>query len=161
MDPGCPHSQTGCGTPQTTRDDQLTTSPGELFVYTDVAGQWTMWPKPIPSRDGALFTVRHSTDVYVLPTQRWRVFVFPHECDFGVASWSDPSTPMAPCPTSKEFGNFGGDDIPGEIVVHYRGADAVGSHVLNGSLAPPSTCPAAKNPSGCWRVWWTVTRVRG
>jgi hypothetical protein len=159
MDPGCSHSQTGCGTPETTRDDQLTAAPGELFVYTDVAGQWSLWPM-IRSRDGKTFTVRHTTDVYVQPTEPWRLFVFPHECDFGSASWSDPSTPMAPCPRSKEFGNFSGDDIPGEIVAHYRGANAVGAHAANGSLAPPSTCPAAKNPAGCWRVWWTVSRVR-
>jgi hypothetical protein len=159
MDPGCPHSQTGCGTPETTRDDQLTAGPGELFVYTDVAGQWAMWPM-IQSRDGKTFAVRHVTDLYVGAKQRWRLFVFPHECDFGTASWSDPATPMAPCPKSKEFGNFGGDDVPGEIVVHYTGANGVGRHTVNGSLAPPSTCPAS-NRLGCWQLSWTIARVRG
>jgi hypothetical protein len=159
MDPGCPHSQTGCGTPQTTREDQLTSAPGELLVYTDVAGQWALWPTIIPARDGKTFAVRQTTDVYLGAHQPWRLFAFPHECDFGVASWSDPNTPLAPCPKSKEFGNFGGDDIPGEIVVRYRGANGVGTHTLNGSLAPPSTCPKS-NAKGCWSVTWTVRRIR-
>jgi hypothetical protein len=159
MDPGCPHSQTGCGTPQTKRDDQLTTPPGELLVYTDVAGQWSRWPQVIRSRDGKTFAVRQTTDLYVGARQPWRLFVFPHECDFGVASWTDPNTPMAPCPTSKEFGNFGGDDIPGEIIVRYRGANAVGTHTVIGSLAPPSTCPKS-NTKGCWTLTWTAARVR-
>ena len=159
MDPGCPHSERGCGTPQTTRDDQLTTAPGELLVYTDVAGQWSLWPRVIPSRDGKTFSVRQATDVYVGARQAWRLFVFPHECDFGVASWTDPKKPMAPCPPTKEFGNFGGDDIPGEIVVHYLGANGLGTHTAAGSLAPPSTCPAS-NRRGCWSLTWTVSRVR-
>ena len=159
MDPGCPHSEQGCGTPQTERDDQLTTAPGELRVYTDVAGQWALWPKILPARDGKTFAVRQSTDLYVGARQPWRLFVFPHECDFGVASWTDPTKPMAPCPRTKEFGNFSGDDVPGEIVVHYRGANAVGTHTVNGSLASPSTCPVS-NKRGCWALTWTVTRVR-
>ncbi|HEY3544069.1 MAG TPA: hypothetical protein VGK79_16145 [Gaiellaceae bacterium] len=160
MDPGCPNSATGCGTPQTTRDDQITTAPGELRIYTDVAGQWSLWPKIIHARDGRTFAVEQVTDLYVGPSRPWRLFVFPHECDFGVGSWSAPNTPMAPCPPSKEFGNFSGDDVPGEIVVRYRGANGVGRHAANGSLAPPSTCPKS-NVHGCYRLWWTIARVRG
>lgn len=160
MDPGCPNSQTGCGTPQTTRDDQISTAPGEWRVYTDVAGQWSLWPGVIPARDGKSFAERRTTDLYVGPKQPWRLFVFPHECDFGVGSWTHVNAPMAPCPATKEFGNFAGDDVPGEVVVHYRGANGVGKHALDGSLAPPSTCPKS-NIHGCYRLWWTIARVSG
>jgi hypothetical protein len=160
MDPGCPHSQAGCGTPETRRDDQITTPPGEWRVYTDVAGQWALW-KLLRARDGSTFALRRTTDVYVAPTQSWRLFVFPHECDFGTGSWTHVNAAMFPCPTNPgEFGNFVGDDVPGEIVVHYRGAHGVGAHAADGSLAPPSTCPAS-NRAGCYRLWWTIRRVRG
>ncbi len=106
-----------------------------------------------------MFPLRYSTDIYVRPADAWRLFVFTHECDFGVATWSDPTQPMAPCPKTAEFGNFVGDDVPGELVVRYRGAQAIGAHQQNGSLAPPSTCPPS-NTQGCYRLWWTVTRVR-
>jgi hypothetical protein len=159
MDPGCPDSKAQCGSVQTLRGDQITKGPGELLVYTDVAGIWTLWPRVLPAKDGRVFALRYSTDVYVRPSQAWRLFVFPHECDFGVATWSDPDKPMAPCPKTGEFGNFSGDDVPGEIVVHYRGAQALGAHAANGSLHPPSTCPPS-NVQGCYRLWWTVTRIR-
>jgi hypothetical protein len=160
MDPGCPQSQSGCGTPETKRDDQISAPPGEWRVYTDVAGQWSLW-KLLKPRDGSTFALRQTTDVYVGPKQPWRLFVFPHECDFGTGSWTHVNTAMAPCPTNPgEFGNFVGDDVPGEIVVHYRGANAVGAHAANGSLAPPSTCPTS-NRNGCYRLWWTIKRVRG
>ena len=160
MDPGCPSSQTGCGTPQTKREDQISTSPGEWRIYTDVAGQWSLW-RLLKPRDGSTFALRQTTDVYVGPKQAWRLFVFPHECDFGTGSWTHVNNAMAPCPSSTgEFGNFVGDDVPGEIVVHYRGANGVGTHAANGGLAPPSTCPAS-NKNGCYRLWWTIRRVRG
>jgi len=139
--------------------DQITKGPGELLVYTDVAGVWTLWPRVLPAQDGRVFKLAYSTDVYVQPSRAWRLFVFPHECDFGVATWSNPDQPMAPCPKTREFGNFSGDDVPGEIVVGYRGVQAVGAHAANGSLEPPSTCPPS-NKQGCHRLWWTVTLVR-
>lgn len=160
MDPGCPHSLANCGTPETLRQDQISAAPGEWLVYTDVAGQWTLWPGVLKARDGSTFAVQRSTDVYVTPRQPWRLFVFTHECDFGVGSWTHVNAPMAPCPSSHEFGNFVGDDVPGEIVVHYRGANAVGRHALDGSLASPSTCPKS-NLHGCYRLWWTIARVSG
>ena len=159
MDPGCPNSQSQCGSVQTLRGDQISKAPGELLVYTDVAGTWTLWPRVLAARDGRVFPLSYSTDVYVRPGQAWRLFVFPHECDFGVATWSDPTRPMAPCPKTGEFGNFTGDDVPGEIVVHYGGGEAVGAHAANGSLLSPSTCPPS-NAQGCYRLWWTITRVR-
>jgi hypothetical protein len=158
MDPGCPNSQHGCGTPESVRDDQISTAPGEWLVYTDVAGTWTQWPL-LRAKDREVFAVQKTTDVYLRPGQAWRLFVFTHECDFGTGSWTDPAKPMAPCPATKEFGNFVGDDVPGEILVRYRGAGAIGAHVSDGSLAPPSTCPAS-NKQGCYRLWWSVTRVR-
>jgi hypothetical protein len=159
MDPGCPDSKSECGSVQTLLGDQITKGPGELLVYTDVAGIWALWPRVLPARDGRVFALRYSTDLYMRPAQAWRLFVFPHECDFGVATWSDPDKPMAPCPKTGEFGNVSGDDVPGEIVVHYRGAQAVGAHAANGSLQPPSTCPPA-DAQGCYRLWWAVTRIR-
>ncbi|HEY8704412.1 MAG TPA: hypothetical protein VIL98_06635 [Gaiellaceae bacterium] len=159
MDPGCPNSQSACGSVQTMLGDQITKGPGELLVYTDVAGVWTLWPRVLPAQDGRVFKLAYSTDVYVQPSRAWRLFVFPHECDFGVATWSNPDQPMAPCPKTREFGNFSGDDVPGEIVVGYRGVQAVGAHAANGSLEPPSTCPPS-NKQGCYRLWWTVTLVR-
>ena len=64
---GSAHSQTNCGTPETLRQDQISAAPGEWLVYTDVAGQWALWPGVIPARDGASFAERRSTDVYVAP----------------------------------------------------------------------------------------------
>jgi hypothetical protein len=159
MDPGCPDSKSECGSVQTLLGDQIPKGPGELLVYTDVAGIWALWPRVLPAQDGRVFALRYSTDLYMRPAQAWRLFVFPHECDFGVATWSDPDKPMAPCPKTGEFGNVSGDDVPGEIVVHYRGAQAVGAHAANGSLQPPSTCPPA-DAQGCYRLWWAVTRIR-
>jgi hypothetical protein len=44
--------------------------------------------------------------------------------------------------------------------VRFRSPEAsLGTHVLNGSTGPPSTCPAAKNPHGCYQVVYRVTRV--
>ncbi|MEP6812049.1 MAG: hypothetical protein ABI990_03575 [Actinomycetota bacterium] len=161
MDPGCPPSQKSCASVETKLGDQITSGAGEWLVYTDVAGSWSLWPRVLPGKDGRTFKVSYSTDIYVRSNQSWRLFVFTHECDFGVASWSDPTKPMAPCPkTAREFGNFGGDDVPGEIVVQYRGDRAVGPHAADGSLAPPSTCPAS-NTRGCYRLWWNITRIRG
>ena len=159
MDPGCPNSQSQCGSVETTRGDQITKPPGEWLVYTDVAGIWALWPHVLRAKDGSVFPLSYSTDIYVRATDAWRLFVFTHECDFGVATWSDPTQPMAPCPKTAEFGNFVGDDVPGELVVRYRGAQAIGAHQQNASLAPPSTCPPS-NTQGCYRLWWTVTRVR-
>lgn len=158
MDPGCPVDNLNCGSLQSTLGGQISKPPGEWLVYTDVAGLWSLWPRVYPGQDGRSFAVRQTTDLYVSPRQAWRLFVFTHECDFGVASFDDPNTPMAPCPKSGEFGNFAGDDVPGEVVVRYRGGP-LGGHTANGSTAPPSTCPKA-NASGCYAVWWTVTRVR-
>ncbi len=160
MDPGCPTaSDTACGSVQSVLPGQISKAPGEWLVYTDVGGLWSLWPRVLPGDDGRSFAVRATTDLYVRPGASWRLFVFTHECDFGVATFDDPARPMAPCPKTAEFGNFAGDDVPGEIVVRYRGPAALGRHAANGSLAPPSTCPKA-NASGCYRLWWTIARVR-
>jgi hypothetical protein len=67
---------------------------------------------------------------------------------------------MAPCPKTREFGNFGGDDVPGVIVARFRSpADALGTHVVDAGNAPPSTCPAV-NRRGCYRLRFDVRRVR-
>ena len=160
MDPGCPSAnQNDCGSVESTLGGQISKPPGEWLVYTDVGGLWSRWPRVLPARDGSTFAVRETSDLYVGPKRSWRLFVFTHECDFGVATFDDPNRPMAPCPKTGEFGNFVGDDVPGEVVLDSRGGAAVGTHAANGRLAPPSTCPKV-NVSGCYRIWWTVTRVR-
>ncbi len=143
---------------ESTLAGQISKPPGEWLLFTDVAGLWALWPRVLAATDGRTFALRWTTDLYVRPGAPWRLLVYPHECDFGTASFDDPSTPMAPCPRTAEFGSLVGDDMPGELVVHYRGAQ-LGVHAANGGTAPPSTCPPA-NASGCYRLWWTVTRVR-
>jgi hypothetical protein len=89
------------------------------------------------------------------------IVVSPHECDFGKLTWSRPAAPMAPCPKTGEFGDPGGDDLPGDVVARFASPDsAIGTHVANGSTAPPSTCPAAQNPRGCYRITYRITTVR-
>jgi hypothetical protein len=144
------------GGAQSLLPNQVSAPPGEWRIYTDVAGQWSLWPQLFRAGDGSTFRIREVTDAYVPRGVPWRLLVWPHECDFGVASFDDPATPMAPCPKSGEFGNFSGDDVPGLVVA---GSPMPGAHVADGGLAPPSTCPRA-NTHGCYRVSYRVSIVR-
>ncbi len=159
MDPGCPTDTPQCGSPQSTLSGQIATPPGEWRIYVDAGGQWRLWPELLRAGDGSSFRPREAADVWVRRGQPWRLLVWTHECDFGVATFSDPSQAMAPCPKSGEFGNFTGDDVPGLVVDRYRGANAVGTHRRNGRLAPPSTCPRT-NRDGCFQVAYTVSVAR-
>jgi hypothetical protein len=97
----------------------------------------------------------------VYPSTRWRVLIYPRECDTGTVTFSDPNGVMAPCPRlPQEFGNRAGDDVPGTIVDRYRGIrGALGVHVRDGGLAYPSTCPPV-NKRGCYRLTYRVEVVR-
>jgi hypothetical protein len=158
MDPGCASYMPGCGSPRSTLDGQISASPGEFRIFSDVAGQWLLWPALYRGGDGDAFAPHVVQDVYVPRNGSWRLLLWPHECDFGTLSWSDPNGPMAPCPKSQEFGNFSGDDLPGLVVARFTGA-ALGARHANASTAPPSTCPAS-NMRGCLAFDYRVERVR-
>jgi hypothetical protein len=163
MDPGCiPTAPPGCGSVETTRDDQVTRGPvGEWNFYSDVGGVWSLWKKPLvwKVRDGQTIHPRVSFDVYAPRTRPFRVFVWPRECDWASLSRGGGG-PMYPCPVQSEVGNRGGDDVPGAaLAVFASPVAALGTHSVNSSNAG-STCPAKANPSGCYRVTFTVRRIR-
>jgi hypothetical protein len=162
MDPGCiPKAPPGCGTPETTRDDQVTSGPtGEWVFYSDVAGIWALWRKPLVwhVRDGQTIHPHTSFAVYAPNGRPLRVFVWPHECDWASLSRGGGG-PLYPCPKQSEVGNGGGDDVPGAVFVRFRSpAAALGTHTVNSSNAG-STCPTS-NVQGCYRVTFTVRRLR-
>jgi hypothetical protein len=160
MDPGCvPEAPPGCGTPETTNDDQVSHGPtGEWNFYSDVAGVWGMWkPKVWNVRDGQTIRPKTTVDVWLPPAAPWRVFVWTRECDWGTLARGG-STALSPCPTQPEVGNRSGDDVPGAAMVRFRSvAQALGTHVVDSSNAG-STCPAI-NAKGCYRLTFTVRRV--
>jgi hypothetical protein len=159
MDPGCPAATPQCGTRESTLPGQNTAPPGEWLVYSDAAGLWRLLPRIFRAADAQSFTLHVTQDLYVGRGKPWRLLIWTHECDFGVATWSNPSLPMAPCPKTAEFGNFVGDDVPGLIVATFASpAAAIGMHVQNGSTAPPSTCPAS-NARGCYALTYRISRV--
>jgi hypothetical protein len=162
MDPGCiPNALPGCGTPETTRDDQVTRGPtGEWVFYSDVAGVWSLWKKPLVwnVRDGQTIHPRASFDVYAPNGRPVRVFVWPHECDWASLARGG-GDPLYPCPKQSEVGNRDGDDVPGAVAVQFRSpVAALGTHTVNSSNAG-STCPPS-NAHGCYRVTLTVRRLR-
>jgi hypothetical protein len=162
MDPGCiPNAPPGCGSAETTRDDQVTRGPaGEWNFYSDVGGDWSLW-KPLvwTVRDGQTIRPRISFDVYAPRARPFRVFVWPRECDWASLSRGGGG-PMFPCPRQSEVGNRGGDDVPGAALASFTSPGAaLGTHAVNSSNAG-STCPATPNPHGCYRVTFTVRRIR-
>lgn len=159
MDPGCPNAVPGCKSVETTKGGQISFSPGEWSLYTDVAGIWSPWrPAVLSVRDGQVVPLSKTVDFYVKRGAPWRLFVFTRECDFGALSASDPSRPPAPCPRSAELGDLSGDDAPGSVVDEYRSpARSLGRHVSDSKL-DDSTCPPV-NRSGCYRLTYRVARV--
>jgi len=162
MDPGCvPAAPPGCGTPETTRDDQVTHGPtGEWNFYSDVNGVWSLW-KPLVwnVRDRQTIRPRQAFDVRVPRGAPLRIFVWPRECDWGTLERGGGGA-LFPCPKQSEVGNRGGDDVPGAATMTFRSAAAsLGTHTVNSSNAG-STCPAV-NTHGCYRVTFTVRRVGG
>jgi hypothetical protein len=161
MDPACiPVAPIGCGTPETTRDDQVTSGPtGEWNFYSDVAGAWSSWsPAVWKVRDGQTIKPRKTFDVWVPERSTWRVVVWPRECDWGTLALGG-SNALAPCPKQSEVGNRGGEDVPGAATKVFRSVKAaLGTHSVNSSNAG-STCPAV-NKQGCYRVTFTIRRMR-
>jgi hypothetical protein len=162
MDPGCPPYDPNCpARNESTLLGQVTTSPGEWNVYMDVAGIWEQWlPEVLHPQDGQTTKGKQSVDVYVARRKPWRLFVQTRECDFGSLgnAYSIAGT-VAPCPRLLEVGNTSSDDQPGILAVHFRSpAASVGTHRVNSSLEG-STCPAS-NVHGCYRLTFTVSRVR-
>ena len=159
MDPGCPNGVPGCPSVETTKGGQITASPGEWSLYTDVAGIWSPWrPGVLLARDGQTVKLSRVVDFYVRHGKRWRLFVFARECDFGSLSASDPRRPPAPCPKSRELGDLSGDDTPGSVLDEYRSpAGSLGRHSSNSKLVP-STCPTS-NRAGCYRLTYSVRLV--
>ena len=149
------------GTLETTLPQQITSSPGEWAVYSDVAGIWSPWAPPVLRvADGQRVQLSRTVDFYVPRGSPWRLAVFGRECDFGTLSAGDPSRPLAPCPKDAELGDAGGDDSPGSVVDRYRSpAASLGVHASDATRAE-STCPAA-NSRGCYRLSYSVVRVGG
>jgi hypothetical protein len=109
-------------------------------------------------RDGQTIRPRVSFDVYAPNGRPWRVFVWPHECDWASLARGGGG-PLYPCPKQSEVGNRGGDDVPGAALVRFRSpAAALGTHTVDSSNAG-STCPTS-NAHGCYRVTFTVRRLR-
>jgi hypothetical protein len=156
MDPGC---NPPCTSPETTRTGQITKPPGEWILYADVAGVWQQWPLLRPV-DGQAIPLRRTVDVYVARGRPWSVVVTGRECDNGSLSARSVTVPPSPCPAGTgEFLDLTGDDAPGTIADDYRSpAAALGAHSSD-SRSTDSSCPPL-NQQGCFRVTYTVTRVR-
>jgi hypothetical protein len=160
MDPGCSNGRPACGSKETTHGEQVSFGPGEWNVYVDGAGTWRMWGSGLlRARDGQVFRNGPTLDLHLARGKPWRVFVFTRECDFGSLGNADGAThAMAPCPRSREFGTFDGDDVPGIAVAHFRSpAAALGLHVLR-PQRHGSTCPAV-NRLGCYEIAFPVERA--
>jgi hypothetical protein len=160
MDPGCPGGRNTCGSKQTTHGEQISRPPGEWNVYVDAAGVWKRWGNGLlRARDGQVFRDGPEIDVHVAAGRPWRVFAFTRECDFGLLGNADgPTHAMTPCPRSKEFGTFDGDDAPGFAVARFASpAAALGGHRLR-PRRHGSTCPAV-NRLGCYEIGFRVDRV--
>ncbi|HET7554878.1 MAG TPA: hypothetical protein VFJ75_04425 [Gaiellaceae bacterium] len=162
MDPGCSGGRATCGSKETTHGEQVSSAPGEWNVYVDAAGTWRMWGSGLlRAHDGQVFRDGPTLDLRLARGKPWRVFVFTRECDFGSLGNADGAThAMSPCPRSREFGTFDGDDVPGLAVEHFASpAAALGLHVLRPQRAG-STCPAV-NRLGCYELAFRVERAGG
>jgi len=162
MDPGCPPYDANCpDKDESILLGQITTSPGEWNVYVDAAGVWRQWlPQVLSVRDGQTIRSKQKLDLYVPKGKPWRLFVQTRECDFGsLGNAYSVEGSVAPCPHINEVGNTVSDDLPGIAVLHFRSPQAsIGTHRVNSSL-DGSTCPPA-NRKGCYRVAFTITRIR-
>ena len=162
MDPGCPPIDPNCpDKDESILLGQVTTSPGEWNVYVDAAGVWRQWlPQVLSVRDGQTIRSKQTVDLYVAKGKSWRLFVQTRECDFGsLGNAYSVQGSVAPCPHINEVGNTVSDDLPGIVAVHFRSPQAsVGTHRVNSSL-DGSTCPAS-NTKGCYRLTFTISRIR-
>ncbi len=166
MDPGCSRQQPvpGCQN-ESTRQNQITTAPGDWNLWWDVNGIWGHWPGTPPGKgpleflpnDGDQLTGTQSVDLYVPPGKGWRLYVHGRECD---VNGVDPARPLADCPTNTELADD--NDVPGMVLDSYPSADAsLGTHTSDGqthSVDPTSTCPDT-NPHGCYSLTYTVAKI--
>jgi len=161
MDPGCPKQQVTCGSRESTHGDQTSTAPGEWNVYVEAAGVWKVWGKGLlGAHDGDAFERGATLDVYLAPRAPWRVFVFTRECDFGSFAPADgEGHALTPCPKTPEFGTYEGDDVPGEVINHFRSPKAALGFHRGRPSKHGTTCPPV-NRLGCYEIDYTVTRVR-
>jgi hypothetical protein len=163
MDPSCPKYDPKCPFQDESilLDQTGAKPPGEWNVYVDAGGVWQPWnPILLQPHDGETFRTKQTIDLFVAKGKPWRLFVQTRECDFGsVGNAYSVQGVVAPCPHVLELGNGVTDDQPGIIAVHFRSPEAsLGSHRVNSSL-DGSTCPA-RNTKGCYRVSFTITRIR-
>jgi len=162
MDPGCPPYDPKCPAKnESTLLGQVTTAPGEWNVYVDAAGIWRQWlPEVLSVRDGQTIRSKQKIDLYLPRGKPWRLFVQTRECDFGsLGNANSVQGSVAPCPHINEVGNVVSDDQPGILAVHFRSPQAsLGRHQVNSSLVG-STCPAS-NVHGCYRLTFTISRIR-
>lgn len=162
MDPGCPPYDPNCADKdESTLLGQVTKSPGEWNVYVDAAGVWRQWlPQVLSVRDGQTIHSKQKVDLYVPKAEPWRLFVQTRECDFGsLGNAYSVDGVVSPCPRLLEVGNTASDDQPGIAVIHFRSPEkSLGRHSVNSSL-DGSTCPVS-NTKGCYRVSFTITRIR-
>jgi hypothetical protein len=162
MDPGC-----SAGVAQfpdcqyeSTRQNQLTTAPGDWNLYLDVNGIWGQWGSgngEFLTQDGQVLDNGPTVDLYVPPGKGWRLFVHGRECDLNAL---DPANPMADCPTNRELADD--NDVQGEVLDAYPSAAAsLGTHTDNAATSnndPTSTCPDS-NALGCYTLSYTVSLV--
>jgi hypothetical protein len=151
----------GCGSVETTRDDQLTTGPeGEWNFYWSVAGVWSRWlPLVLRPHDGQVLHPRVATDVWLPRGRPFDVTVWTRECDYGTFALGGDDA-LFPCPKQQEFGNRAGDDVPGGTLFSFGSpARALGRHTADARLAG-STCPTV-NRRGCYAVTIRVVRIGG
>jgi len=162
MDPGCPPYDPNCpAKDESTLLGQVTTSPGEWNVYVDTAGVWTQWfPQVLQPKDGQTIKGKQSVNLYVARGKPWRLFVQTRECDFGsLGNAYSIEGEVSPCPHILEVGNTASDDQPGVAVIHFTSPEkSLGRHAANSSLEG-STCPPS-NTKGCYRVTFTISRIR-
>ena len=162
MDPGCPTYDLNCPfKDESTLSGQVTTSPGEWNVYLDAGGIWTSWkPILVEVADGQTVPTKQRMDLFLTKGKPWRFFVQTRECDFGsLGNAYSIRGEVTPCPHVNEVGNVVSDDQPGILAVHFRSPQAsLGRHQVNSSLAG-STCPAS-NVHGCYRLTFTISRIR-
>src|SRR5205823_2278650 len=61
MDPSC----ASCPNAESKLGQQIVSPPGEWLVYSNVAGIWKRWPGIFHARDGSLFPLRLTQDVFL------------------------------------------------------------------------------------------------
>jgi hypothetical protein len=162
MDPGCSVDPNCPDRDESTLPGQITSAPGEWNVYVDAGGIWAPWnPILLHPHDGDRIKSKQTIELYAPTGKPWRLFVQTRECDYGTLgnAYSVAGT-VSPCPHTGEIGNEVSDDQPGKIAVHFRSpAASLGTHQVNPNTGG-SSCPADPNVHGCYRLTFTISRIR-